>query len=210
MDLASDNGASEKAVNDIIKKITLLEKGLPTDTSGLDLMATINKEDTESELYKQRLALRKAYEVRHEEYETVNLELRKILNHGLATELMTDILARKVPIWFMSGGRMLVPDNPGLLIGKLCPFITEELGNQWLKNKSYNLVWIPRLSGASDQEIKDQHLYDTCRQMGMTIPTNPYSPLKGIASFARKLGLPRKTLSDAINRHRKKIGNFFS
>jgi hypothetical protein len=187
-DLAMASGASDKALIEIINQVNRLKT---TDMSK-EIQATW-KVGRQSEISEPEA---------DEKYEQKNLELRKLLNTGLATDLMSDILKAQVPVWFMDGGRMRIQkSNRRLLIGSLCPFITESAGNAWLAKKSYNLTWLPNGQESSPQERQDKHLYDECIRAGMSPLKNAHSPLKGIVKYANKLKVPRKTLSDAIKRH---------
>lgn len=195
IDLAFDSGSTDVMVDQLVMRLDRFQKNLPLKK----LAGTVEK----------NLSLECQDTEQFEELEAKSLELRKLLNTGIASELMLDILAGKVPVWFMSGGRMQIPTEPRILLGALCPFITEEVGIKWLRDKSYNLIWKPRLLGLSEQEIKDKHLFDSCIEMGMEISADPYRPLKGVVKFANRMKLPRKTLTDALNRHRSKGDTIF-
>ncbi len=140
-----------------------------------------------------------------EKLDGLHAKLAESIKTQLATQLATDILTGKVVAFTADGSRFQPTESKPLPIGKDAPNLTAAVGNQWLKDSGFNLIWSPVQISGRDAVNRDR--YHRARELGFRYPQYPNAPLKGITKCAEILGVDRQTLTNSLKEYRRDYPN---
>ncbi len=140
-----------------------------------------------------------------EKLDDLHGELAAAIKTPVATKLATDIMTGKVPAFNWDGTPFAARLDETLPRGPNAPQITAEVGNRWLKDSGYNLVWSP--VQISDRDAVNRDRYRSVHNLGFRYPSNSFHPLKGITKYAKMLGLDRQTITNSLKEYRRDYPN---
>jgi hypothetical protein len=130
---------------------------------------------------------------------------QELLSVRIATQLATDIMTGKVLVFNWDGTHFSPRADTTLPRGQGAPHISATVGNLWLKDSGYNLVWSP--VQISDRDAVNRDRYRSVYNLGFRYPSNSFHPLKGITKYAKMLGLDRQTLTNSLKEYRRDYPN---